>query len=82
MNVLESTMTIGQAIKNARQSRNLTQAKLSKLAGISLVTLQMWEQDKNNPTVFLLMSVADVLKISLDDLVGRNYIHNTAEKKI
>lgn len=67
-------MTIGQAIRKAREHRGLTQQKLAELSGIAVLTLQGWERDKFTPTVILLMGVADILEISLDELVGRNKV--------
>ena len=65
-------MTIGQSIKKARKSRKLTQIELACEARISPQTISLWECDKMMPTLDLLICVANVLKIGLDELVGRN----------
>lgn len=67
-------MTIGQSIQNARKSRNMTQKELAKRALISFQTISFWERDVIRPTIDLLICVADVLNISLDELVGRKRI--------
>lgn len=64
-------MTIGEAIKKARKNRGLSRAQLAKKSGVSLPTLSQWESDKSIPTVLLLSYVADVLEMSIDDLIGR-----------
>lgn len=64
-------MTIGEAIKKARKNRGLSRAQLAKKSGVSLPTLAQWESDKFIPTVLLLSYVADVLEMSIDDLIGR-----------
>lgn len=65
-------MTIGQSIKKARKSRKLKQVELAEMAGVSRLTISFWECDKFMPTILLLICVADVLNITLDELVGRS----------
>ena len=67
-------MTIGQSIQKARKDRHLTQVELAKKAMVSPQTISFWERDKMAPTIDLLIFVADVLNISLDELVGRKRI--------
>lgn len=64
-------MTIGQSIQAARKSKHFTQAKLARASGITQCLISMWERDKVNPTVTLLICIADVLGVTLDELVGR-----------
>lgn len=67
----EMEMTIGQAIKKARGDKRLMRKELAEKSGISLTTIANWENDRNVPTIFLLICLADILDISLDELVGR-----------
>lgn len=64
-------MTIGQSIKRARMERGISQSELSKMCGVSQPEISNWEADKVAPGVFSLISVADSLDISIDELVGR-----------
>ena len=64
-------MTTGQALKKARRSKNLTQAELAAKIGVAQITVSFWETDRNSPCLIFLISLADVLGISLDELVGR-----------
>lgn len=64
-------MTVGEAIKKARKSRSYSRWKLSMLSGVSDVTIRVWESGRAKPTIDLLIKVADVLDIGLDELVGR-----------
>ena len=64
-------MSIGEAIKKARKARKLTQKQLAEKSGLSYNTVAWWETNRITPTITLLMCVADVLDISLDELVGR-----------
>lgn len=64
-------MTIGENIRAVRESKGYSRTRLAKRAYISPMTIQMWETDKYVPTVSLLIAVADILGVTLDELVGR-----------
>lgn len=65
-------MTIGQRINKIRKEKGLELAELAKKADISINTLNYWLYGGDtHPDVVLLASVADVLDVSLDELVGR-----------
>ena len=66
-----SVLTIGQAIKKARKSRGFTQAKVAKKLGVAQTTICYWETDRFSPNLMLAICLADVLGITLDELVGR-----------
>lgn len=42
-------MTIGEAIKDAREKHGWSQAKLADLMGVSDKTVSAWENDRNIP---------------------------------
>ena len=65
-------MTIGQAIKKARTERGYTLRGLAIKSGVSVSTIESWEQDRFAPSAILLSCVADVLDVSLDELIGRD----------
>lgn len=63
-------------IKKFRKIKGLSQDKLAKLADVTHTTLVKIESGVNdNPTIKTLIKIADVLGISIDQLVGRR-IHN------
>lgn len=64
-------MTVGQHINQARLQRGLSLDKLAKKAYVSRHTIVSWIYQDTQPTIELLIAVADVLDISLDELVGR-----------
>ena len=72
-------MTIGEAIRKAREDRGYTRQQLSDMSGISYFTILCWEIGRSFPNVLLLICVADALNISLDELVGRNFKANEEE---
>ena len=60
-------------IKELRNEKGYTFAKLSELSGISTGRLSDLATGKrNNPTMDTLIKLADALGVSLDELVGRN----------
>lgn len=64
-------LTIGEAVRKARTDRNITRSKLAQESGINRYTIMAWEQDRTSPTLLNLWAVADVLGMSIDELVGR-----------
>lgn len=64
-------ITIGERIKKARIDRGFTQIQLSVLSGVSTQTITAWETGRMCPSIITLIPVANVLNISLDELVGR-----------
>lgn len=62
--------TLGSAIKNARESRGMTQDELSKAVGISRSSVAMYEKDQREPQINVLKRLSEVLAIPLDILVG------------
>lgn len=64
-------MTIGQHINLVRNKKNLTVKQLAEKSGVCLGTIHSWIYHGHHPDIVLLICVADVLGVSLDELVGR-----------
>lgn len=64
-------MTIGQRINFARYERNMALDELAKKSHVSKNTIVGWIYRGSHPDIELLIAVADVLDMSLDELVGR-----------
>ncbi len=64
-------MTIGQAIKKARQKKGLTQEKLAALTGYRPSQISLWETGGMFPSIITCFTLADVLECTIDELVGR-----------
>jgi len=63
---------LSNKIEQLRKEKGYTFAKLSELSGISTGRLSDLASGKrNNPTMDTLIKLADVLDVSLDELVGR-----------
>lgn len=64
-------ITLGQTIQDLRQQSGLTQDGLSDRAGLAYSTLAKIERGAiKNPSVFTIASIARVLEVSVEDLVG------------
>lgn len=61
---------IGHKIRELRMSRNLTQAELGKLVGVSMQAVSKWERG-GTPDIEVLLSVAELFGVTMDELFGR-----------
>lgn len=66
-------MTIGQRINEIRIERNMTMRQLAKSSGVSYDTINSWVYRGYHPDIELLIMVADVFGVTLDELVGRKF---------
>ena len=69
--ITEVVMSVGEAIRKARKDKRYTLEKLQAKTGISRMSLGRWERGDAFPNIVNLLTIADVLDISLDELVGR-----------
>jgi transcriptional regulator with XRE-family HTH domain len=61
---------VGERLRAVRRQRNATLAQLSTATGISVSTLSRLESGTRRPTLELLLPLARVHQIPLDELVG------------
>lgn len=66
----------GQTIKSLREKKGFTQAELADRLGVSSKTVSKWETAKGLPDITLLESVADVLSVSVMELMTGNAVSN------
>ena len=71
-----NTYVTGTTIKNLRESRKLTQAELAERIGVSSKTVSKWETAKGLPDISLLQPLAQVLGISVIELMNGEPIAN------
>lgn len=64
-------MEIGTQIKMRRQELNMTQEMLAKELNVGRTTVSNWESGRNYPDLQLIVSISNVLNISLDTLLGK-----------
>lgn len=63
--------TLGENMRQLREARTATQAKMSQLAGVPRATWANLESGTGNPTLSVLQKVATALSVSLEELVAR-----------
>lgn len=63
-------MHFSETLRFLRTENHLTQKKLSSLSSVPLTTLQNYELANRDPVPHQLIAIADVLHVSLDELVG------------
>ena len=71
-----NTYVTGTTIKNLRESRNLTQAELAEMIGVSSKTVSKWETAKGLPDITLLQPLSQALGISVIELMNGEHITN------
>ena len=64
---------IGKSIRDNRIEQGLSQQKLAELVGITHASISYWENGVNIPNVQDIWKIADVLNLTIDELVGRNF---------
>src|SRR3954466_12200299 len=57
-------------IRNLREVRGLSQAQIARLAGVPRATWTHLESGAANPTLAVLIKVADALQVRLDELLA------------
>lgn len=61
----------GTILKELRLERNMKQEDLAKLLGINKNTISKYETGKREPSIDMLIKIADIFDVSVDYLVGR-----------
>ena len=61
----------GEALKNQRELRNLSQTELAKATGLKQQMISHWEPNKGLPNIDFCVRLADYYNIGLDELIGR-----------
>ncbi len=75
--------SLGQRLQSARQNAGLTQQAMCQKANLSYSTLAKIERGAiKSPSIFTIRSIAEVLGVSLDDLVGFKAVSNNSEKQV
>lgn len=75
--------TIGEKIKKARRTANLTQKELGEACGLAEITIRNYEAGKYKPKYETLVKLSEVLKVKIDWLLGITpLIYSPADKKL
>jgi len=63
-------MNFSSRLKDLRKLNGLTQIDFSKVLGVSLASIAMWESEQRRPPLKMMMRIAEYFKVSMDYLTG------------
>lgn len=66
-------------LKQVLEKKQISQVELSKLLGVSTVTVNLWAQNKSEPSLKMTIKICEVLKISIGDLIIMKKLNNYQE---
>ena len=61
---------LGDKIKELRQARNMSQVDLGKKIGVSKQSVSNWENENIQPSIDMLIRIADVFSVTCYYLLG------------
>ena len=65
-------MNFSERLRKLRASQNVSQAKLASILGMSERVIRYYEAATKEPTLSVLVALADYFQVSIDYLVGRS----------
>lgn len=71
---------ISMRIRELRKQANLSQEMMAEKIGVSRQAITKWETGLGVPDIENLVAIADLFKLSLDELMGRDIEHETLAK--
>ena len=75
-------MTIGEKIYTLRTKNGMTQEQLAENMGVSRQAISKWESDVSVPELGKLKSLANLFRVTLDELMGQEPVEETVVKEI
>lgn len=66
-------MTLNENIKQLRLARNLSQVDLAKALGVTKQSISNWENNNIQPSIDMLIRLAQFFSVSTDYMLGLNY---------
>lgn len=61
-------MGIGENIKKARLSREISQEILAERVGVSRATISAWESERNEPNIGMAIKISEVLHCDINEI--------------
>ncbi len=62
--------SFGEKLRYLRQEKNINQIRLAKELDVGKSIISLWEQNKCEPTLSKLVSIAKFFNVSIDYLAG------------
>lgn len=76
-------MVSGQKLREARKRANLTQQELATIIGVKAAEISQYESNKRTPRWPVFNKLLDTLKISADEVLGREItVHDDEDYEI
>lgn len=72
---LTEAPSFGQILANLRKARGMTQPQLAQQIGASLPMIIYYERRAKNPSADFVKRAAEVLHVSVDELLGHRPLH-------
>lgn len=66
--------TFGQRFSNLRKKQGLKQEDIANKVNVTAQAVSKWENDLSAPDISILPTLADILNVTLDELLGREII--------
>ena len=77
---MEDMFMISMRIRELRKQAKLSQEMMAEKIGVSRQAITKWETGLGVPDIENLVAIADLFKLSLDELMGRDIEHETLAK--
>lgn len=73
--------TFGERVSECRKRKGMTQKQLADLLHVSDSSISRWESNEGFPDISLLVPLADILNVSVDQLLRENQDYRDIHKK-
>lgn len=73
--------TLGQKIAELRKAKNMTQLEIANKLNITDKAVSKWERDISCPDINTFPKLAEVLEVSVDELLQANSLKDETNKK-
>lgn len=75
-------MKFSEILKDKRIEANLKQSELGDKVGLSLQAISGYEQGTREPKLSVLIQIADIFDMTLDELVGRERLEGNCQPAV
>ena len=69
-------------LRNRRRAANMSQKELGDKLNVVQGTIASWEKGRNEPSIAMLIQLADIFDCTLDELVGHTEISQDIDESI
>ena len=76
---IERKSYLAQKLVEIRYEKGWAEAKMAKAVGVTRNTIRNWESGATTPGIVKASLIADMVEISLDELVGRSEKNNIVD---